>query len=59
MAVRLDRISEEARKLKFGRAFLTVALAPLYAIGWTAGKCWQCIAYTIAAIKVGWVEANS
>jgi hypothetical protein len=54
---RLDRISAEARKLKFGRAVLTILFTPLYVVGWVAGKVWLVIAYAYASIKVGWKEA--
>jgi hypothetical protein len=56
---RLDRISTEAQKLQFGRAFLTIAFMPFFLLGWVAGKCWSAIAYILASIKVGWQEGSS
>lgn len=55
---RIDRIGAEAKKLQFGRAFLTIVFTPFYLIGWLAGKSWAAIAYLLASLKVGWREGR-
>jgi fatty acid desaturase len=60
--VPLDRINEQARAARPGRALLTILAALFFAIGWVAGKTitviWLSIAWSFAAVKVGWQEAR-
>lgn len=56
--VPVDRIQAEAREIQFARTVLTVFAAVLYAVGWIAGKAWGTVAWSIAAVKVGWQEAR-
>jgi hypothetical protein len=60
---RIDRVSVEARKLQFGRAFLNIVVVPFYGLGWTVGKLlwmlWKMSAWMLAAVKVGWQDART
>lgn len=60
-AVDIGRITAEAQKVNFTRAFLTALAALLYAAGWTARKVfvvlWLVAAWSWAAVKLGWQEA--
>lgn len=60
--VPVDRITAEARDVDLGRALLTVVAAVLFAVGWLAGKVVggliAAVAWSLAAVKVGWVEAR-
>lgn len=60
--VPVDRITAEARDVDLGRALLTVVAAVLFAVGWLAGKVVggliTAVAWSLAAVKVGWVEAR-
>lgn len=59
---RLDRITEQARDVHFGRFLLTVLAGLLYGVGWIAAKTfgglWLALAWTAVAVKVGWQEAR-
>lgn len=58
----LDRITVQAREVKFGRTLLTLIAALLYGIGWTLAKTftllWFTAAWIVVAIKVGWQEGR-
>lgn len=58
----LERITAEARRIHFWRTVLTILAGVLYGLGWLAGKAvivgWFALAWTAAAIKVGWQEAR-
>lgn len=56
--VPVQRISMEAREVRFGRTVLTVIAALFYAIGWLVAKLWLAVAWCGTAIKVGWQEAR-
>jgi hypothetical protein len=60
--VPIDRISAEAREVKFGRTVLTVIAAVLYGIGWLAAKIvkvfWRAVVWCAIAVKVGWTDAR-
>lgn len=60
--VPVDRITAEAREIHPGRALLTVIAAVLYGIGWVAAKTvavvWLAVAWSYAAVKVGWSDAR-
>ncbi len=55
---RIDRISEEAHKLQFGRAVLTILFMPVFLIGWLIGKAWRAVTFVIAALKVGFLDGK-
>lgn len=55
----VDRISTEAREVRFGRAVLTVIATLFYAIGWLVAKLWLAVAWCATAVKVGWQEARA
>lgn len=60
--VPLERISDEAREVRFGRTVLLLLAGLLYGIGWVAAKAftllWRAVAWMGVAIKVGWTEAR-
>lgn len=59
----IDRITAEAKQVRFGRSVLTLVACVLFAIGWCAAKAvgvaWFALAWTVTAVKVGWVEART
>lgn len=60
--VPLERISAEAREVRFGRTLLLLFAGLLYGVGWVAAKAcmllWRAAAWMGVAIKVGWTEAR-
>lgn len=69
VSIPLDRINKEARELSFLPALLTLIGSVLYGIGWVAAKVysavakiggavWLGIAWAIAAVRLGWIEAR-
>lgn len=58
----LDRITEQARQVRFWRTVLTVVAAGLFGIGWVAAKTcglvWLGVAWAGTAAHVGWQEAR-
>jgi hypothetical protein len=60
--VPVDRITDEARKVHFGRTLLTIIAGILYGIGWLVSKTvlglWRVVAWCAIAVKVGWMEAR-
>lgn len=56
--VPVQRISDEAREVRFGRTVLTVIAALFYAVGWLVAKLWLALAWCATAVKVGWQEAR-
>lgn len=62
-AARLDRISTQAREVHLGRLVLTVLAAVLFGIGWAAFKSSAAfavaLAWSIAAVRVGWTDAKA
>lgn len=59
----LDRISEQAERIKFGRTVLTILAGLLFGFGWVVAKVfaviWLAVAWSAAAVTVGWQEARS
>jgi uncharacterized membrane protein len=51
--VQLDDISAQARQVHLGRALLTVFAAVFFAIGWTFGRVFYCLAWCGVAVRVG------
>lgn len=61
--VPVDRITAEARAAHPGRTLLTIVAAVLYGVGWVAAKTvavvWLGLAWSFAAVKVGWQDARA
>jgi uncharacterized membrane protein YedE/YeeE len=55
--VPVDRISTEARQVRFSRVLLTVIAGLLFGLGWVVAKAsglaWLCLAWSAVAVKVG------
>lgn len=58
MAIPLDRISAEARQVDWIKVLLTVVAAPLYVVGWMAGKGFLALAWVGLCVKAGWQDAR-
>jgi hypothetical protein len=60
--VPVDRISSEAREVRFGVTVLTLIAAVLYGLGWVLGKAfvvtWHALVWSWTAIRLGWIEAQ-
>ena len=60
--VPVDRITAEAREIDLARTILSVLAAVLFVIGWLAGKTvglvLGVVAWSFAAVKVGWQDAR-
>lgn len=56
--VPLERISGEARQVRFGRLLLTLIAAVFYVIGWLAGRAFLAMAWCGVAVRVGWQEGR-
>lgn len=56
--VPVQRISTEARQVRFGRTVLTVIAALFYVVGWLVAKAWLAVAWCATAVRVGWQEAR-
>jgi hypothetical protein len=58
----VDRIRAEAAAIRPVRTLLLSLAAVLYGVGWLAGKTlgvvWAGVAWSVAAVKVGWAEAK-
>jgi hypothetical protein len=58
----VDRITSEARQIRFRRIALTLLAGLLWLIGWTTGKTlggiWLALAWSMTAIRLGWTEAR-
>lgn len=56
------RISAQAEAMKPGRALLTLIAGLFFALGWlvakTFGVLWLVVAWSAAAVKVGWQEGR-
>lgn len=60
--VMTDRITAEARQIRFWRTVLTVIAGLLFGLGWLTCKVlrglWLVVAWCSAAVKVGFQEAR-
>ena len=54
----VDRVNVEAKEIHPGKLILVAFAAVFFAIGWVLAKLVLAIAWTIAAVKVGWFEAG-
>lgn len=57
--VPVDRITTQARQVRFGHTILTIIAAVFFSIGWVVAKVWLAIVWCAVAIQVGWQEARS
>ncbi len=59
----IQRITDEARQVHFGRTVLTVIAGLLFGLGWvtakTLGGLWLALAWSVTAVRLGWVEARA
>jgi hypothetical protein len=59
-AIPVDRITVQARQIRFGRTMLTLLAGVLFAIGWCLAKsfavAWLALSWCAIAVQVGWVE---
>jgi hypothetical protein len=60
--VPVEEITLKARNLHLGRSLLTLVAGVFYGLGWLAGKVvggvFLAVAWSLTAIKVGWIEAR-
>jgi hypothetical protein len=60
--VPVERISREARQIQFRRVLLTLFAGLFFAVGWSVAKMfgvlWLAVAWSAAAVKVGWQDAR-
>jgi hypothetical protein len=60
--VPVARINAEAHEVDIPRAALTLVAAVLFAVGWLSGKTvglvFAALAWSFAAVKVGWSDAR-
>jgi hypothetical protein len=56
--VDLDRISTEARQVKFTVTVLTLIAAVFFAIGWVTARVWLGVVWSALMIREGWREAQ-
>ncbi|MFJ9114473.1 hypothetical protein ACIRJO_02875 [Streptomyces sp. NPDC102394] len=58
----VDRITEQARQVKFWRSVLTALAGLLFGLGWLAAKTfallWLAGVWSVTAVKLGWQEAR-
>lgn len=57
--VPVDRITTQAKQVRFGHTILTIIAAVFFSLGWVAAKAWLAIVWCVVAVKVGWREARS
>jgi hypothetical protein len=51
-------VNAEAKEVHPGKLVLVAIASIFFAIGWVVAKLWLAVAWTIAAVKVGWFEAG-
>lgn len=60
--VPLDRITQEARQVRFWRTVLTALAGLLFGLGWLAAKAcgvvWLAVVWSVTAARLGWQEAR-
>jgi hypothetical protein len=60
--VPVDRITVEARQVRFGVTLLRIVAGVLYGIGWLTAKAfgavWLAVAWACVAVKLGWTDAR-
>jgi hypothetical protein len=60
--VPVDRISKQAKEVRFWRTVATVLAGLLWGLGWCAAKVcalvWLALAWAVTAVRVGWADAR-
>ncbi len=60
--VPVDRITVEARQVRFDVTLLRVIAGVLYGVGWVTAKAfgiaWFTVAWVCVAVKLGWTDAR-
>ena len=60
--VPVDRITVEARQVRFGVTVLRLLAGVLYGLGWVVAKAfgavWFALAWCGVAVKIGWTDAR-
>lgn len=60
--VPLERITAQARQVRFWRTVLTVIAGVLFAAGWLAAKAfalaWLVLVWSVTAVRLGWAEGR-
>ena len=60
--VPVDRITAEAREIRFWRTVLTVIAGLLFGVSWLVARgvtlVWLALTWTFTALKVGWQEGR-
>lgn len=60
--VPVERITREAREIRFWRTVLTLLAGLLFGLGWLAAKAftllWLAAVWSATAVKVGWQEGR-
>lgn len=54
----VDRVTTEAKDIHVGKLILVAFASVFFALGWVVAKLYLAVAWTIAAVKVGWLEAG-
>jgi hypothetical protein len=54
----VNKVNTEARGIHVGRLIAVAFAAVFFAIGWLIAKAFLGVAWVIAAIKVGWLDAG-
>jgi hypothetical protein len=57
--VPVDRITAEAKDIRFWHTIATVVAGFFWLIGWLVSKVWLGIAWCAVAVKVGWQDART
>lgn len=56
--VPVDEVRAEARDIKPGVTVLTVVTGVLFVLGWVLGVLWAAVAWSLAAVKVGFRQGR-
>lgn len=56
--VPVDEVRAEARDMKPAVTVLTVVTGVLFAVGWLLGVLWAAVAWSLAAVKVGFRQGR-
>jgi len=60
--VPVDRITTQAKQVRFGHTILTILAAILFSLGWVVAKVfsaiWLVLAWSVTAVKVGWQDGR-
>lgn len=60
--VPVDRITAQAREVRFWRTVLTALAGVLFGLGWLAARgfaaVWLAVSWAVVAVRVGWREGR-